>query len=122
MGATANDLIPTVVVTGMKLKLPPSLQSTKFVVMRDWDMIQTQPTSRLPNPIPPYQDLELSRAVVVPGGSGYIATEVVKQLLEGGYNVRATVRSKKNLTKVQHLLDFAACLPGSLSLHEVRHL
>ena len=53
------------------------------------------------------------------GGSGYIATEVVKQLLEGGYNVRATVRSKKNLEKIQHLLDLGAYLPGSLSLCEV---
>ena len=54
------------------------------------------------------------------GGSGYLASEIVKQLLEAGYFVRATVRSASNLSRVQHLLDLAEALPGKLSLHEVR--
>ena len=48
---------------------------------------------------------------VVSGASGYIGTELVKQLLEKGYNVRGTVRSTSNTDKIQHLTKLA----------EVRH-
>ena len=41
---------------------------------------------------------------VVSGASGYIGTELVKQLLEKGYNVKGTVRDSSNKEKVQHLL------------------
>lgn len=48
---------------------------------------------------------------VVSGASGFIGTELVKQLLEKGYNVRGTVRSTSNTDKIQHLTKLA----------EVRH-
>ncbi|KAL3141742.1 hypothetical protein ABBQ32_004424 [Trebouxia sp. C0010 RCD-2024] len=55
---------------------------------------------------------------VVSGASGFIGTELVKQLLEKGYNVRGTVRSTSNTDKIQHLTKLAEALPGTLSLHE----
>ena len=39
------------------------------------------------------------------GASGYIATHVVQQLLQAGYQVRGTVRSTKNEAKVKPLRD-----------------
>lgn len=41
--------------------------------------------------------------VLVTGASGYIATHIVKQLLEAGYRVRGTVRSVKDEKKVAPL-------------------
>lgn len=40
---------------------------------------------------------------VVTGSSGFVATEVVKQLLNKGWIVRGTVRSLSKKEKVQHL-------------------
>ena len=40
---------------------------------------------------------------VVTGASGFVASEVVKQLLIKGWNVRGTVRSLAKKDKVQHL-------------------
>jgi nucleoside-diphosphate-sugar epimerase len=42
---------------------------------------------------------------LVTGASGFIASHVVQQLLEGGEQVHATVRSTKNERKIKHLLD-----------------
>ncbi|KAL3687054.1 hypothetical protein R1sor_013363 [Riccia sorocarpa] len=55
--------------------------------------------------------------VVVTGANGFIASWVVKFLLERGYTVRGTVRNPDDSAKVGHLLDF----PGAkerLSLHK----
>jgi nucleoside-diphosphate-sugar epimerase len=43
--------------------------------------------------------------VAVTGASGYIASSLIKKLLEKGYNVNGTVRSLENETKTQHLLS-----------------
>lgn len=61
---------------------------------------------------------DAARVVAVTGVSGYIGSEVVKQLLEKGYTVRGTVRSKANTSKVQHLLKLSDALPGNLELFE----
>ena len=61
---------------------------------------------------------EAARVVAVTGVSGYIGSEVVKQLLEKGYTVRGTVRSKANTSKVQHLQKLSDALPGNLELFE----
>ncbi|PSC68689.1 diaminohydroxyphosphoribosylaminopyrimidine deaminase [Micractinium conductrix] len=56
--------------------------------------------------------------VAVTGGAGYVASELIHQLLAKGYSVRATVRSKADTAKVAHLEALAAALPGSLELVE----
>ncbi|XP_057456782.1 cinnamoyl-CoA reductase CAD2-like isoform X2 [Lotus japonicus] len=47
---------------------------------------------------------EEGKLVCVTGGSGYIASWIVKFLLENGYTVRATVRDPGNHYKVEHLV------------------
>lgn len=60
----------------------------------------------------------MTKTVAVTGGGGYVASELIHQLLAKGYSVRATVRSKSDEDKVGHLLRLAAALPGSLELVE----
>lgn len=59
----------------------------------------------------------MSRTVVVTGCTGYVATQVVKQLLETGYTVRGTVRSTAS-EKNNGLKALGEALPGTLTLHE----
>ena len=48
--------------------------------------------------------------VLVTGASGFIATHLIKQLLEqGNYRVRGTVRSKKREDKVITLTNYLQC-------------
>lgn len=49
----------------------------------------------------------------------YVATELVKQLLEKGYFVRGTLRSLATKEKYSHLVALGDALPGKLTLHEV---
>ncbi|KAL0041600.1 hypothetical protein WJX79_008914 [Trebouxia sp. C0005] len=55
---------------------------------------------------------------VVTGASGFVASEVVKELLIKGWNVRGTVRSLSKHEKVAHLEALGKALPGKLTLHE----
>lgn len=59
-----------------------------------------------------------STTVCVTGAGGYVATELVKQLLEVGYDVRGSVRSLAKKEKFEHLLALDASLPGNLELVE----
>ncbi|XP_016168823.1 dihydroflavonol 4-reductase [Arachis ipaensis] len=45
-----------------------------------------------------------NKVVCVTGGSGYIASWIIKFLLQRDYTVRATVRDPSNPKKVEHLL------------------
>jgi dihydroflavonol-4-reductase len=45
--------------------------------------------------------------VLVTGASGYIASHVIKELLERGYKVVGTVRSINNKEKYAFLYEFA---------------
>jgi nucleoside-diphosphate-sugar epimerase len=56
--------------------------------------------------------------ILVTGGNGYIASWIIKYLLEDGHTVIATVRSTSNQKKVKHLLDIAANAKGKLSIVE----
>nr|QFQ61501.1 dihydroflavonol 4-reductase [Dryopteris erythrosora] len=46
---------------------------------------------------------QLMALVCVTGGNGFIASWLIKRLLERGYTVRATVRDPGNLRKIAHL-------------------
>eukprot|EP00877_Chromochloris_zofingiensis_P006214 jgi/Chrzof1/1846/Cz10g23150.t1 len=61
---------------------------------------------------------DAAEIAVVTGASGYIATELIKQLLSKGYTVRGTVRSVANKEKVSHLEKLNQALPGNLTLYE----
>lgn len=56
--------------------------------------------------------------VVVTGGSGYIASWIVKYLLEDGKKVKTTIRSLKDTSKIQHLLDLKEKFKDNLTLFE----
>ena len=56
--------------------------------------------------------------VLVSGANGYVASWIVKQLLEQGVAVHATVRNQANTAKYQHLLDIADGAPGTLHMFE----
>lgn len=55
--------------------------------------------------------------VLVTGGSGYIASWIVRYLLEDGHRVRATVRDPEKPTGLEHLHALDREHPGQLTLH-----
>ncbi|WP_370290011.1 NAD-dependent epimerase/dehydratase family protein [Nocardioides sp.] len=55
--------------------------------------------------------------VLVTGGSGYLASWIVRQLLEDGRTVRATVRDSHKPKGLEHLHALAEAHPGRLTLH-----
>ncbi len=59
-----------------------------------------------------------AKKVLVTGVSGYIASWVVKHLLDRGYTVHGTVRSLQNQEKVSHLMSLAEGSHGILKLFE----
>lgn len=60
--------------------------------------------------------------ILVTGGSGYLASWIIKYLLEEGKTVRTTVRNKAKTEKYQHLLDIAARTSGTLEVFEANLL
>jgi nucleoside-diphosphate-sugar epimerase len=61
-------------------------------------------------------EIDRQAPIVVTGASGYIASWIVKQLLEQGHTVHATVRNPDRLESVEHLKRAAAGAPGKLAL------
>ena len=61
-------------------------------------------------------NIDRSTPVLVTGANGYIASWLVKYLLEDGIDVHATVRDPSNDTKVGHLKQIAKDAPGTLTL------
>lgn len=62
--------------------------------------------------------IDKTKPVLVTGGSGYLASWIIKKLLEDGINVNATVRDPSNSQKVEHLNAIAEASPGNLQLFE----
>ncbi|KAL3681253.1 hypothetical protein R1sor_024209 [Riccia sorocarpa] len=61
--------------------------------------------------------MAIKKIVAVTGANGYVASWLVKVLLEQGYHMRGTVRNPDDTAKVGHLLE----LPGAkerLTLHK----
>ena len=61
-------------------------------------------------------DIDRSKPVLVTGASGYIASWIVKDLLEDGIDVHATVRNPDDDRKVGHLRRLADKASGKLTL------
>lgn len=62
--------------------------------------------------------IDKKKPVLVTGGTGYLASWIVKQLLDQGFHVNTTVRNKANQQKYYHLLDMASESQGQLSIYE----
>lgn len=62
------------------------------------------------------REIDKSKPVLVTGGSGYLASWVIKMLLEKGINVHATVRNPSDSKKVDHLNAMANTSSGKLKL------
>jgi dihydroflavonol-4-reductase len=60
--------------------------------------------------------IDKSKPVLVTGGSGYVASWIIKMLLEDGVDVNATVRDPSNMEKVGHLTTLTNESTGTLKL------
>lgn len=60
----------------------------------------------------------MKQTIMVTGASGYIASWIVKYLLEDGHTVHATVRKLTDKTKINHLEKLGADFEGKLKLFE----
>lgn len=60
----------------------------------------------------------LSGPVLVTGGNGYIASWLVRRLLDRGFDVHATVRDTSDPARTDHLRATARGRPGTLSLFD----
>ena len=63
-------------------------------------------------------NLRAKSKILVTGGSGYLASWVVRQLLDEGHSVNATVRSLADSVKVSHLSEMEKEFPGKLRVFE----
>ena len=62
------------------------------------------------------REIDKSKPVLVTGGTGYVASWIIKKLLEQGSVVHATVRDPSNTQKVGHLTALAEASDGQLKL------
>lgn len=62
------------------------------------------------------EEQSTSKPVLVTGANGYIASWLVRKLLESGRHVHATVRNPGDKAKVGHLLRLGDEFPGKLAL------
>lgn len=67
--------------------------------------------------MPPYS-IHTQNPVLVTGATGYVASWIVKRLLEEGVTVHAAVRNPNNPDSIRHLQGMAAGLPGTLRLFQ----
>ncbi len=56
--------------------------------------------------------IDTSQPILVTGASGYIASWIIKKLLEQGYTVRGSVRNLNKKDRYEHLEAMAAASPG----------
>lgn len=60
----------------------------------------------------------MKEKVLVTGASGYLASWIIKMLLDEGLDVHATVRSLHDRGKIDHLIELSSCGQGELKLFE----
>lgn len=58
--------------------------------------------------------IDKSKPVLVTGANGYVASWLVKRLLEDGINVHAAVRNPDDEKKIEHLKEIAAHAKGTI--------
>jgi nucleoside-diphosphate-sugar epimerase len=58
--------------------------------------------------------IDTSKPVMVTGANGYVASWLVKKLLDEGRTVHAAVRNHENKEKIKHLVDAAANAKGEI--------
>lgn len=63
-------------------------------------------------------EIDKTKPVMVTGGSGYLASWIVKKLLDEGINVHATVRDPADIAKVGHLQAMAQAADTELKLFQ----
>ncbi len=63
------------------------------------------------------REVDRSKPILVTGGSGYLASWIVKILLDEGLHVRATVRNPEKTESIAHLEKLAVTSRGKLELH-----
>ncbi len=64
------------------------------------------------------KEIDKTAPILVTGGTGYLASWIIKQLLDEGLNVRATVRNKSNTEKNKHLIKLCDEGKGTIELYE----
>ena len=64
------------------------------------------------------KEINITAPILVTGGTGYLALWIIKQLLDEGFSVRATVRNKSNKEKNKYLLKLGENSKGTLELFE----
>jgi len=64
------------------------------------------------------REIDKSKPVLVTGGTGYVASWIIKTLLDKGMHVHATVRDPSNSKKVEHLTSMANPSAGSMKLFQ----
>ena len=58
--------------------------------------------------------IDKTKPVMVTGANGYVASWLVKKLLDEGMTVHAAVRDPKNTKKIEHLTEAAANSKGEI--------
>lgn len=62
--------------------------------------------------------METKKTILVTGGSGYIASWIIRLLLEEGHQVHTTVRNKNKIENYVHLLELAKNCNGELTVFD----
>jgi nucleoside-diphosphate-sugar epimerase len=62
--------------------------------------------------------IDPAQPVLVTGATGYVASWIVRYLLEDGHTVRGTVRDPEKISGLEHLRELAQAHPGRLTLHK----
>ncbi len=62
------------------------------------------------------REINKNKPVCVTGANGYVASWIVKELVDKGIDVHAAVRNPENTDKVGHLLDLAKNASGNVTL------